>query len=314
MKKVVVMGGGNGSAIILNALKKHVDDFDITAVIATSDSGGSSGQLRKEFKCLPSGDILRAILALSPYNYLLLKQIFYGNRFQDLGRFTGHNLGNLFLTLGAEYDKNFLHSIKALSAAVESVGKVIPNSLKPTELVAELNNGKKIVGESRIDRPDYSRQLFIKKVYLKSEIKMYQGAQKAIEEADYIIFGPGSLYTSVIAAILPDGARQAIKKSKAKLIFIAGGAYEINGETGPASISETILTLESYLPKKLDLVVYNQHKHTKERTQNYQSRNWDYLEFDKNNLKERKMLCFDFERTSGGLCPDKLADNIKKIL
>src|SRR3989339_860667 len=113
-KKVVVIGGGNGSAISIVALKQNLDLFDISAVISMSDSGDSSGRLREEFNTLPPGDIMRAVLALSKYDYPLLKQIFFRNRFSGAGKLDGHNLGNLALILGEKYDGDFMSAIRAL--------------------------------------------------------------------------------------------------------------------------------------------------------------------------------------------------------
>jgi uncharacterized cofD-like protein len=98
-KKVVVIGGGNGSAVCLEGLKTYTDRFDISAIISMSDSGGSSGILRREFATLPPGDIMRAILSLSKYDYQSLRKIFYQPRFKQVGKLNSHNLGNLFLTL-----------------------------------------------------------------------------------------------------------------------------------------------------------------------------------------------------------------------
>ena len=103
VKKIVVLGGGNGSAISINALKNLGDNVQISAVVSTSDSGGSSGVLRKEFKTLPPGDVMRAVLAMSPYNYDILKKMFYRNRFSGCGKLDNHNLGNLFLVLAEKY-------------------------------------------------------------------------------------------------------------------------------------------------------------------------------------------------------------------
>src|SRR3989338_10719600 len=102
-KKIVVIGGGNGSSLCLEALKKHANIFDISAVISMSDSGGSSGKLRKEFNTLPPGDIMRAILSLSKYDYKILRRIFYKPRFKNTGKLDSHNLGNLFLTLMSQH-------------------------------------------------------------------------------------------------------------------------------------------------------------------------------------------------------------------
>ena len=224
-KKIVVIGGGNGSAVSLVALKQNIELFDITAVISMSDSGGSSGKLRKKFNTLPPGDILRAVLALSKYDYLMLKNIFYQPRFTNCGKLDTHNLGNLFLTLTSDYCGDFMSALEALSQSVLASGKVFPVSLSPTNLVAKLDNGNIIQTEEFIDNPSYNRGLKIEKVWLEPEVEIFPQAQNAIEQAEYLVISPGSLYTSLISTLLPKGVKEAIKKSKAKIIYISGNAY-----------------------------------------------------------------------------------------
>src|SRR3989339_2031331 len=156
-KNVVVIGGGNGSAVCLEGLKTYTNIFDISAVISMSDSGGSSGKLRKEFNTLPPGDIMRAVLSLSKYDYQSLRKIFYQPRFSGLGKLDTHNLGNLFLTLTIQFTGNFIHAIEAMSHSVEAKGRVYPVSLENINLVAELENGKVIKTEAFIDNPVYNR-------------------------------------------------------------------------------------------------------------------------------------------------------------
>ncbi|EKD42864.1 MAG: hypothetical protein ACD_72C00550G0003 [uncultured bacterium] len=313
-KKVVVIGGGNGSAIALVALKQHINLFDISAVIAMSDSGGSSGRLRKELGVLPPGDIMRAILALSKYDYPLLKTIFNRNRFSVSGKLNKHNLGNLFLGLGTQYGKDFLKSVQALAESVEAVGKIFPVTLLQSDLVAQLSNNKIIKTEAVIDEPKYDRSLRIKKVWLEPRVKAYKEAIKSILEADYIVLSPGSLYTSVIAALLPIGIFEAIKKSKAKMVYVAGNAYRTRGETGPTVMSETVSELESYLPRKIDWVLYDNHKLDKKEKNIYKDKKWGLIKFDFKNLSDVNIISFDFSRTDGGLCAIKLGKKFKQIL
>ncbi|MEK7131469.1 MAG: uridine diphosphate-N-acetylglucosamine-binding protein YvcK [Patescibacteria group bacterium] len=305
---VVVLGGGNGSALCLEGLKKY-PNFEISAVISMSDSGGSSGRLRKEFNTLPPGDIMRAILSLAKYDYKMLRQIFYKPRFQNVGKLDSHNLGNLFLTLMSQYGGNFLFALEALSQSVEAQGKVYPVTLESSNLVAELENESIIRTEEFIDNPRYNRGLKIKKVWLEPVCQVYTEAQKAIAVADCIILSPGSLYTSLIAALLPTGIKQAIAKNiKAKIIYVAGSAYRLDGETGPEKLSEIILQLEKYLPRRIDLVIHNNHKLNKKQKEFYQTRNWGVFEFDKKNLKNTKVKSLDLEAVEGGLDPKKLGN------
>ncbi len=314
-KKIVVIGGGNGSSICLEGLKKYADKFDISAVISMSDSGGSSGKLRKEFNTLPPGDIMRAILSLSKYDYKTLRQIFYKPRFTNTGKMDSHNLGNLFLTLMSQYSGNFLYALEALSQSVEAQGKVYPVTLENCDLVAELQNGDIIKTEEFIDNPKYNRGLKIKKVWLEPGCQAYAEAQKAIETADFIILSPGSLYTSLIAALLPSGIKQAIDKNKkAKIIYVAGSAYRLDGETGPEKLSEIVLHMENYLPRRIDLVIHNNHKLNKKQKEIYKERNWGVFAFDRENLKNIKIRSLDLEAVDGGLSSEKVSAVLKSVI
>ncbi len=313
-KNIVVFGGGNGSAIALVSLKQNLGLFNINAVISMSDSGGSSGRLRRELGVLPPGDIMRAVLALSIYDYPLLKKIFYRNRFSQTGKLHGHNLGNLFLALSGQYSGGFLKAVRALEESVEAIGRVFPVTLKTTDLVAKLINGKIIKTEAKIDQPDYDRSLRIKNVYLEPKVKANPEAIKTIITADYIILSSGSLYTSVIATLLPLGIKEAINKSKAKIIFVAGNAYHIYGETGPINLSEIMIELEWYLPRQVDFILYNNHKLNKIEQAHYKKKTWGVIKDDSEKLSERNVISFDFSRTDGGLCSVKLGKKLKELL
>lgn len=321
--KVVVVGGGNGSAIVLEALKKYFDRLEISAVVSISDSAGSSGELRRKFKLPPPGDILRAVLGLSPYDYRMLKKIFYGNRFLHLKNFKvkgairglkGHNLGNLFLMLLANAEKDYVSAIKALEFAVEAKGHVYPVALAQTDLCVSLTNGQVIKTEGAIDRPKYNKKLKIKQAFLKPQVKIYLEAKNVLEKADVIIFSPGSLYCSVIAALLPAGVDSAINKSKAKLIYIPGDAYEIKGETGPEKLSEFVSQIEQYLPRALDVVMYNNCKLSPRLKARYQEKGWVQFAKDIENVKTKKLIGADFEKSVGGLSSEKLAPFLKKVI
>lgn len=313
-KKVIVIGGGNGSAIALVALKQNLQKFDISAVISMSDSGGSSGRLRKDLGVLPPGDIMRAVLALSKYDYPVLKKIFYGNRFSKVGKLDKHNLGNLFIALGAQYGGDFMSSVRALEQSVEAVGKIFPATLHPCNLAAELNNGKIVRTEAAIDRPSYARIWKIKKVWLEPAVKADKEAVQALMNADYIVLSPGSLYTSVIAALLPLCIKEAINKSKSKIIFVAGDAYRLDGETGPETLNDTISQIEKYLPRKCDQILFNNHQLSAREKRYFKMKKWGQIKDDREKIKDRKIIAFDFSRTGGGLCSIKLGKKFKEIL
>lgn len=313
-KRIVVVGGGNGSAIALEALKQHRDIFDISAVISMSDSGGSSGQLRQEFDTLPPGDLLRAILSLSLYDYRVLRKIFYSNRFSGEGKLAEHNLGNIFLTLANNYAGDFMSAVRALEESVEAVGRVYPATLDQTDLCAELENGQIIKTEAAIDKPNYDRSLKIKKVWLEPVGQIYFEAQKALVEADYIIFAPGSIYTSVIAAILPVGVKEAIAQSKAKLIFSMGSAYIKDGETGPTTVSGAIITLEKYLPRTLDLTLLSDTKLSETQKAVNEKRGWEVFTDDEDNQKGMNVVRVDYRKEDGCLCSNKLGGILYDVI
>lgn len=313
-KKAVIMGGGNGTAITTQALKENLDCVDISSVVSMSDSGGSSGRLRAEFDTLPPGDILRAVLAMSVYDYKILKVMFNRIRFKDVGKLDDHNLGNLFLVLAEKYSGDYVQAVRALEQAVQAVGKVYPVTLDRTDLIAGLEDGQTIKTEAAIDRPSKNQSSKIKKAWLDPVGQIYPNAAKALEQADYIFLGPGSLYCSVVATLLPKGTKEAINNSKAKLVYIVGNAYEKKGENGPGKLSDFIKQLESYLPRKLDMIVYNNAELTQEQKEKYSKKGWELIEFDKENLDNDNIVCGDYEKESGGLSKTKLGKLLKDTL
>ncbi len=318
--KVVVIGGGNGSAISLNALKLNLDIFDISAVTSMVDDGYSTGAMRRKFGILPPGDIMRASVAMSKYPYSILKPVFYKNRptslkklNEDLKAKRGPSLGNLFLLFVSQYEGDFVKALRALEEAVESVGHAYPSTIEQAQLVVELTNGDIVKSEHVIDEPDYDRDLKIKRAWLEPEVSAYEEALQKIREADCIVLGPGDLYTSVIAGLLPKGIKETIDESQAHLIYTVGNAYHTNGETGPEKLSEFVSQLENYLPRKLDAVVYNSASLSDEQLATYQKRGWSLIEFDEENLADYNIVAGDYEKEEGGLDPEKLADIFREL-
>ena len=312
-KNIVVIGGGNGTVAVLRALRNEQDVL-LSAVVSVADAGGSSGILRRELGVLPPGDMLRAVLALSPYPFDLLKRIFYSNRFSDAGKLDGHNLGNLFLTLGAEYGGDFLSSLSALHQAVEAKGRVFPATLELADFAVRLQSGVVLLGEDKIDRPTGDRSDRIMKAWLEPRAVLYDEARRAIEEADYIILSPGSLYTSVIATLLPEGMKEAIANSCAKIIFCVPRCYEIEGEAGPRVLSEFVLEVERYLPRSANSILYNSASVTEERMGKYNEKKWGIIETDPQNLSERLVFGRDYESVDGGYDVAKLTEALREVL
>jgi uncharacterized cofD-like protein len=301
---IVTFGGGNGSALTLRALKFHADQFDISAVVSMSDSGGSSGKLRKEFNTLPAGDILRAILASSTYKYKeLMKPVFYSARPKDAGKLDGHSIGNLFLILAQQYSGDFMNGVRALEQAVDAQATIYPATLEPNDIIATLEDGRTLRGEHHIDRPRKEDRSRVISLAIEPSVQAYPEACTAIERASYLIFGPGSLYCSVIASLLPDGIRESIARSQARLIYVAGDIYEQDGEFGPTTLSKFVSELEGYLPRKINTIVFNNATLTQDQKTYYETRRWGRVVCDTSALGAYQLVTEPFELDSGGLDP-----------
>lgn len=316
LKQVVTISGGNGSAITLRALAPYAGkSIELNALIPTSDSGGSSGRLRQEFGVIPPGDILRAVLALSKYDFETLRSIFYKKRFENLGAvLDGHNLGNMILTLMRGYAGDFISAVRALEQAVSAVGQVYPITEQPTELCVRLRSGKVIKGEAQIDRPDYDRADTIVEAWLESVVEASANALALLKAADAIVFGPGSLYCSVIPILLTGGVKEVIVASRARLIYVLGSGYELHGETGAQRAEEFVAQLERYLSRSLDKIVYNNHVLTAQEQAAYRARNWAQVVLDSGRLQESRLIAADLEHEQGGVDPEKLSPLLFKLL
>lgn len=308
-KKVVIIGGGRAS-LVISALKTR-EDIELSAVIAMSDSGGSSGALRKEFGGLPPGDILRAVLAMSRYDTTLLRNIFYKTRFENVGALSSHNIGNIFLTLATQYSHSFLYALEALHQALDTVGNVYPVTEEPSDLCVELSNGDIVIGEHAIDRPKH-RDHRITRAWLQPTPMISAQAEQAITHADYIVIAPGSLYTSTVAALTVEGMMKgALRNSKATYISVVGNGFEANGEVGPTTLSEYIHELEQYVPKPIDTIIYNTYvPTTEEDSLEYRRRSWESLTMDIERLTGRNIVGYNF----GGFDGDESARLLGTIL
>jgi len=217
MKKIVVIGGGSGSSVVLNGLKQNLD-FELSAIVVVTDSGGSTGRLRDEFGFLPVGDIRQCIAALADgeYSEEIRKMLLY--RFKKGEGLRGHNLGNLILTAFEDIYDSPGQAIEMVTKMFCIGGKVIPVTEKQVDLVIEYEDGKVLIGEKTLDDPKNGGQK-IKKIKLSPNAPIYHQAKKAILDADVLIMGPGDLYASILPCTKTKGFKKAIKQSKAKIIY-----------------------------------------------------------------------------------------------
>jgi uncharacterized cofD-like protein len=241
--KIVVVGGGTGLSTLLRGLKVY--SANITAIVTVADDGGSSGRLRQEFGVLPPGDIRNCLAALADQEKLLTELFQY--RFQAGSGLVGHSFGNLFLTAMSEITGDLERAIAASSQVLAVRGRVLPATLSDVRLWAELDDGRRIEGESSITEANGK---IIKIGCTPENPPALPAVLKAINEADYIIIGPGSLYTSIIPNLLVPEIAEAIAKAKVPRIYVCNIMTQ-PGETQGYSVSDHIRAIDEACGKKL---------------------------------------------------------------
>lgn len=313
MKKVVTFGGGTGQFNILRGLKK-ISDLEITAIASMVDSGGSTGRLRDErIAQLPPSDIYRCILALSPYEGDPETREMLLYRFNIEGKLKGHTVGNMIMTMLANYSGNFLEAVKAISEWLKIKGEVLPVTLSNVHLIGETESGRIISGEAKIGAR--SNQEPFKRLFLAPEAETISEVLDRIVKADFIIVGPGDLLTSLLPNFLVKGIPEAIRKSKAKKIYLVNIMTRY-AETHNFNASDHTLYLEKYLGTEFNLVVSNAAKPVKEVLERYKKEKAIPVEVDiRHPWGGREAVKVDL-LASGVIArhdPDKVAQLFKKI-
>jgi len=251
--KIVVLGGGTGSYNVLRGLKAY--PVDLTAVVSTMDSGGSTGRLRDEFGFLPPGDLRRCLVALSRDDGLLRTLFEY--RFNKGQGLNGHSFGNLFLTVLRDLTGSDASAIREAAKLLHVRGQVLPVTITNCQLGAILENEQVVVGETNISVPKHDHHLRIKKLFIVPHASIFKEAEKAILEADKVVIGPGDLYTSLLPNIIVRGVKPALARSKAKKIYVCNIMTK-KGETTGFSAGDFLRELERYLGRGIiEAVVCN---------------------------------------------------------
>ena len=247
--KVVTIGGGTGLSVLLRGLKKY--PLEITAVVTVADDGGSSGKIRSDMNIPSPGDIRNVIAALSDVEPYLEKMFQY--RF-DSGEVKGHPVGNLMIAAMTDIHGDFSTAVKVMSRILNVRGTVLPTTNDIATLNAVLSDGEIIRGESSITKAGG----VIDHVYITpSRVKPNEDVLKAIEEADYIIMGPGSLYTSIIPNLVISNVSEKIRESKAKKIYVCNVMTQ-HGETDNYSVCDHIVAINKHVQENIfDLVIAN---------------------------------------------------------
>jgi uncharacterized cofD-like protein len=261
---IVAIWGGAGTFNVLYGLKRNLN-YDISAIISVADNGGTTGAIRDKYGILPPWDMRRAIAALAK-NTEMVRRLFEYSFKDEEGVIGGNKIGNILLTAltdicGGDFEK----AIDTMGEMFDIRGRVIPVTLEDVHLAVRSEDGTEVIGEKNIDISDKNpgeRTHNIDQDITDAWLEWASGrinprAREAIQEADYIIIGPGDLYTSIVPNLLSEGMREALHKSKWKIIYVCN-AMTKRGETTNMEVIDFIDTIEKYIdPGKLDYVIVN---------------------------------------------------------
>lgn len=274
--KIVAIGGGTGLSILLRGLKLVTDE--ITAIVNVVDDGGGSGVLREDLAMLPPGDIRNCILGLANKEPVL--QELFAYRF-DEGRYKNQSFGNLMIAAMLGISDNFEDAISKISDIFAVRGQVLPATNEDVHLVAELEDGTIVRGESKIPYQVLKKRSPIKKVCLKpTQVQALERSIKAISEAEILFIGPGSLYTSLIPNLLVDGIADAIAQSNAKKVYVSNLMTQ-PGETDDYSIADHVMGIWKHADIEFDYVITNNQEVSKEVKDRYKREASDLLMLSK---------------------------------
>jgi uncharacterized cofD-like protein len=284
--RVVAIGGGTGLSTMLKGLKLHT--HNITAVVTVADDGGSSGILRSDLGMVAPGDVRNCVSALAEVDPVMGELLNF--RFSD-GSLKGHSLGNLFLAALNETSSSFDEAVKKFSRLAGVVGTVYPVTNEAVTLRAVLENGTIIDGESHIGVHHDGENSAIARIMVNPEKpKPVDGVIRAIEKADIIVLGPGSLYTSIIPNLLVDGVVDAIRQSKAVKIYVCNIMSQ-GGETENYTVSDHLAAIERHSYEGIaDIVIANNAEIPEGLKRKYAEEHAKEVEIDEEKVLERARL------------------------
>lgn len=251
--QVVTIGGGTGSFTVLSGLKKH-PNLDITAIVAMSDDGGSTGKLRDEYGVLPPGDVRQCLVALSEASEEL--RTLFGYRFSG-GSMHGQNLGNIIISGAEKAAGSFEEGLALVHKILAVHGEVVPVTLGKAELAVELGNGRIIRGQRMIEDFFMLSRFGVRRVFYHTAMPANPRALQAIREADLIVVGPGSIYDSLIPNFIAEGVQAVLRKSKARKVFVCNLMNKY-GDTDDFTVDMHVAEVEKYAGEGVfDFVIYN---------------------------------------------------------
>ena len=323
MKHIVTVGGGTGSYTVLSGLK-NIPDVSLTALVSMADDGGSTGLLMDELGVLPPGDVRQCLVALSEHSDIVRKLINY--RFSE-GTLKGHSFGNIFLAALEKVTGDFVKGVEVASEILKVKGIVVPVTSNKATLSITLLSEKLIEGENKINHSNL-QETGIKNISYKNGVFLNRSAEEAISNADYIILGPGNYYCSLLPNLIVKGFREAIIKSKAKIILPINLTNKL-GHTTNWKVSNYVNDVEKYLGKIVDIILVNNEEPSKEQIEYYETQEGTGVliedDFkDSRVIRENLLSKIVFERASADVIPsvkgfirhdsEKLAECIGKII
>lgn len=271
---VVVIGGGTGTYTVLVGLKGRAKK--LTAIINMVDDGGSTGVLRDELGALPPGDVRQSLVALSPESHLLRELMNY--RFES-GRFEGHPFGNLLLSALEKTTGGFAEAVKAASRILAIEGAVLPVTTEDTHLCLRNPDGSILKSQQSIEDSFFGEGAS-PDVFLDPPAKINPEAQQAIHEADAIVVGPGSFYTSLVPTLLVDGMAEALKQTPARVIYVCNLVTK-PGQTEGFKVHDFVEVLERYAGEGIiDDVVYDTTRPSDRLLAKYRAAGEKWVEYD----------------------------------
>lgn len=286
-KNVVTIGGGTGSAMLLSGLKNY--PINICAIVSVADDGGSSGILRDELGVLPPGDVRQCLVALSNSSEMMRELMEY--RFNE-GGLKGHNFGNLFLSALEKINGSFSGGIEDAMKILNVKGEVMPVTDGNARLFIELKNGKLIKGENELDHNKDIAKIGIRKVFLKPKVTASKKVLEKIKNANLIIIGPGDFYGSIVPNLLVDGIGEAIRKSKAKVVFNCNLTNK-KGQTENFDLDRYVLEINKYIGKnRINFATFNTKKPPASLIKKYEKREGEGMLvcFNENNGRRFKIV------------------------
>lgn len=277
--RIVIIGGGTGLPVLLRGLKQY--PVDITAIVTVADDGGSSGRLRDEMDIPPPGDVRNVLAALSDVEPLI--ENMFQHRFKTSNELSGHSLGNLILAAMTSITGNFVHAIREMSKVLNVRGKVLPAANQSVVLHAEMEDGTIVSGESKIP---YSGKR-IKRVFLTpGNAKPILETIQAIRQADLIIIGPGSLYTSILPNLLVPQLGAEVCKARAKKVYICNLMTQA-GETLDYTASDHVKAIYDHMKTPfINTILVNSEQIPEEVLERYSEELAKPVNFDLNQLYE----------------------------